>query len=133
MTTQGWFLTELDLHELPGGARFTLLTSLVYQSESGTRYVVPPGTETDFASVPRALWNVLPPFGKHSRAAVLHDWLYQVAPHAMSRGMADGLFREAMKALGVGWLTRQTMWSGVRAGGWKPWRRYRAHDREQVA
>lgn len=122
------FLTPLDLREVGDGSRFIVMEPLVYAAKDDAMYIVPPGTETDFASVPRILWNVLPPFGKHSRAAVLHDWLYQTAPHRMSRSAADDLFRQAMDVCGVGWFTRQTMWSGVRAGGWGIWKRYRQAD-----
>lgn len=37
---------------------------------------VPAGFVTDFASIPRAFWVVLPPTGKYGKAAVVHDYLY---------------------------------------------------------
>jgi len=121
----GWFLTPLQLQEMEDGSHFKVLSPLVYCAKPGTFYEVPAGTVTDFASVPRVLWNILPPFGKHSRAAVLHDWLYQAAPRRMTRGQADALFCDAMRACGVGWLTRRAMYAGVRVGGGVAWRRYR--------
>jgi hypothetical protein len=50
-------------------------------------------------------------------AAVVHDYLYRNAE--VSRSDADQVFEEALKAEGgMGWLGRQAMWLGVRAGGW---------------
>jgi hypothetical protein len=36
---------------------------------------VPMGYKTDFASIPKILWSILPPHGKYERAAVIHDYL----------------------------------------------------------
>lgn len=84
---------------------------------------IPAGFETDFASVPRALWVIFPPAGLYSRAAVFHDWLYQFG--AMSRADADRAFLVAMTALGVPWWQREAMYYGVRIGGWLAWRKYK--------
>ena len=43
--------------------------------------VVPKGFRTDLASSPRILWPILPPFGRWSAAAVLHDYLYRGTKH----------------------------------------------------
>lgn len=88
---------------------------LVYLSEAGRTFTVPTGTETDFASIPRFAWAVLPPTGRWGRAAVLHDFLY--ARKIVSREGADHLFLEAMRSLGVAWWKRRTMWLAVRAFG----------------
>lgn len=119
------FYGPLDLREMEDGEHFLLIDAITYRAKDGATYLVPAGTVTDFASTPRVLWNLLPPFGKHTRASVLHDWLYQTAPAGMSRDTADSLFREAMAVCGVAWAVRATMWAGVRAGGWVPWDRYR--------
>ena len=86
--------------------------------------VVPKGYETDFASIPRALWWLLPPTGKYRGAAVIHDYLYQnrgryhKTKPALTRPQSDSVFLEAMKELGVPLLTRRTMWLAVRGFGW---------------
>ena len=77
---------------------------------------IPAGFVTDFASIPRALWPVLPPTGKYGKAAVVHDYLYRTVGVAR-RNEADAVLKEAMIALGVGFFTRWTIYSGVRAGG----------------
>tara|TARA_R110002124_G_scaffold122630_2_gene281192 strand:- start:808 stop:1191 length:384 start_codon:yes stop_codon:yes gene_type:complete len=38
--------------------------------------IVPSGTVTDFASVPRWLWIIFPPHGKMANASVVHDFMY---------------------------------------------------------
>lgn len=88
----------------------------------GLRGVVPTGFLTDFASVPRPLWAIFPPFGRYSRAAVWHDYRYQFG--GCSRAQADGEFLAIMKHLGVPRRQRWPMYLGVRAGGWWAWRRY---------
>jgi hypothetical protein len=84
---------------------------------------VPAGFRTDLASIPRMFWPILPPHGVYSKAAIVHDWLY-VTGHA-SRLVADAVFYEAMRALGVGWFRANIMFMAVRIGGRKPWNKRR--------
>lgn len=99
------------------GRRWTLLEEFDFASKVLERIVrVPAGFETDFASIPRVLWNLLPPTGRYGKAAVIHDYLYRTRGQA-TRGDADRVLLEAMDALGVGRLTRWTIYSGVRIGG----------------
>lgn len=44
----------------------------------GTKLIINAGYVTDFASVPRCLWSAFPPIGKYNRAAVVHDFLYDL-------------------------------------------------------
>jgi hypothetical protein len=80
---------------------------------------IPPDTETDLASVPRAFWALLPPSGVYERSAVLHDWLCQrlaAGDSPVNARQTDGLFRRVMRESGVGFVTRWVMWCGVRWG-----------------
>lgn len=97
---------------------------------------IPAGFVTDFASIPRLLWNLLPPTGSYGKAAVVHDWLYRhcgmvtistplqhdVKGVTYSRAECDEIFREAMEVLGVGWFTRQTIYRAVRMFGGSSYR-----------
>ena len=83
-------------------------------------FIIPSGFETDFASVPRSLWNVLPPIGKHNRAAVLHDFMY--VNNLGSRRLADAHFLNVMLNDGVNKVQAYVMYWGVRIGGSKWWR-----------
>lgn len=74
---------------------------------------VPAGFETDFASVPRLLWNVFSPTGSYGKAAVVHDYLYRT-PGIATKREADDIFNEAMQALGTGWFTRNTLYLAVK-------------------
>jgi hypothetical protein len=87
--------------------------------------VIPKGFVTDFASVPQALWWLLPPYGKAATAAVLHDYRYvsawgsqQTSPYR-ARLQADLYFYRDMVEGGVmswqAWLMYQAVrWFGAR-------------------
>lgn len=109
------FHTPLVLSPSDSGQEWTLDSAFSYDSSVGT-LTVPAGFVTDFASVPRLFWNILPPFGRYGKAAIVHDYLYRT-PGYVSRPVADALFLEAMKVLGVGRLIRYTMYLAVRAFG----------------
>lgn len=83
---------------------------------------VPMGFETDFASVPRGLWNIFPPDGPWTQAAVVHDWLYNTrGMHVRTRKACDVIFLEAMTALKVPLWKRQLMYRAVRIFGGVYW------------
>lgn len=115
-----------------GGFPFKLKERVVYESSLlRARITVPVGFKTDMASIPKLLWNVLPPIGKYDAAAVIHDYLYQrpkwttLNAKYLTRAQSDGVLREAMQILGVGAFTRWVIYAGVRLGGWVPWNNYR--------
>lgn len=123
------FLTDLDLIDRSSGrgrVRFLLQTPLVYRSRILGRIRVPAGFATDFASIPRLLWIVLPPVGAYDRAAVVHDYLY--ADGLCTREEADAVLLEAMRASGVSEGTAGVIYRGVRIGGWWAWRQHRKQD-----
>jgi|Tabmets5t2r1_1033131.scaffolds.fasta_scaffold20169_2 hypothetical protein len=82
------------------------------------RFEVPEGMETDFASVPRVFVWFLPRYGRYTKAAILHDYLWREAVPAgeLTLAQADGIFRRAMWELGVPFLRRWMMWGAVRIG-----------------
>lgn len=81
---------------------------------------VPKGFKTDFASVPRAFWQVLPPDGTYTQAAVVHDYLYYA--QIFTRKKSDYVFLEAMGVLGVSWWKRRVMYTAVRLFGGLCWK-----------
>jgi hypothetical protein len=135
------FRDELWLEYIDGGA-WRLVAAFGYCAADATEIRVPVGFVTDFASIPRALWSLLPPTGRYGKAAVIHDWLYShrivddgITPALVAHGArlvdraeADRVFQEAMRALGVNGATVWTLYTAVRVGGWKPWRAYRAQE-----
>lgn len=130
----GQFLTPLEL-EFIDGRNWKITAPFEYHlgAADGPETVrIPVGFVTDFASIPRGLWNIFPPAGRYGKAAVVHDWLYQKRVITLestarlgSRLDADNALREGMQVLGVGSVTRWAIYAGVRAGGWVPWNNYR--------
>jgi hypothetical protein len=119
------FEGELILTPLPNGKSWKLHQGFSYETDLGALIEVPAGFVTDLASVPRILWPLLPPFGRYTGAAVVHDWLY--SEHRLGHGHfarcnADSILLEAMIDLNVGRVTRNLVWIGVRLGGWWAWR-----------
>lgn len=81
--------------------------------------VVPEGYVTDFASIPGFAQGIISPFGRHSEAAVVHDWLYTLGTPGDEKGrrLADRTFRRALHLVGVGFFRRYIMYAAVRMGG----------------
>lgn len=76
--------------------------------------VVHQGYGTDGATVPPAFQGVLPVFGKHGSAVILHDWLCEygyvwhkdpttslVSKRILTREEIDGIFIEALGVVGL--------------------------------
>ncbi len=83
--------------------------------------IVPEGTISDGATVPRPLWWFLPPWGdRGTQAAILHDYLCERfdAKRPVSgcdtRSKCDEQFRLALEALGVSSWRAWSAWAGVR-------------------
>lgn len=79
---------------------------------------VPEGYETDFASVPRFLWSLVPRFGSYTAATVVHDYLLtdELPAGNVTSRQVDRVFRRALKSAGVGAAKQWLMWAGVRWG-----------------
>jgi Protein of unknown function (DUF1353) len=94
-----------------------VLRALTYHASTDD-FEVPVGEHTDFASVPREFVWFIPRYGRYTKAAILHDYLCSVCVPAgrVSRIEADGIFRQAMRELGVPFLRRWIMWAAVRLG-----------------
>lgn len=117
------FLTELlvkPIQSKPGWWEVQEPLRFQYQ---GTTITVPQGFKTDFASVPRILWSILPPIGAYTESAVLHDYLYYMGKDNViqyeraTREKADKVFLAAMLSQHVSKLTAYTMYTGVRLFG----------------
>lgn len=100
-----------------------LADPLIYAHPLAT-LTVQKGFQTDFASIPRGLWNILPKLDRHLLAAVLHDYLYKTA--LVSRPEADAIFLDAMRDLGVPGWKRWAMYLAVRLFGRAAWNAHRA-------
>lgn len=83
-----------------------------FRFDDGTnRFDVPEDDVTDLASVPRFLTWLVPRYGRHTLAALLHDNLQDHT--SVSSAQADILFRDAMGETGVPLSRRWVMWAAV--------------------
>lgn len=117
------FTSALEVEVLPDGRKFKLTRPFTYHigTKFSRKYIsVPKGFITDFASTPNFLWWWLPPFGKYTKAAVIHDYIYQTK--SRTRKEADQIFKEAMIVGGTRKWKAKLMYWGVRIGGWLAWK-----------
>lgn len=126
MTTPSW-----DAFETAGRTKNGILLrskwDLTYETPYGT-VVVPKGTLSDGASIPKIFWNILGPHGPWFLAAFLHDYAYSKAGQdalGWTREMADLAFDYAMEQDGVWFIARLVIVMAVRAGGWIPYKNNR--------
>jgi hypothetical protein len=80
---------------------------------------------TDFASIPAFLTWLIPRYGRHTMAALVHDHLQRLITPGPSDGKivageqmvtsteADYIMREAMRSSGVPFAQRWIVWSGI--------------------
>ena len=67
--------SQVDVEQV-GDTNWKLTRSLEYQGRTD-HFVVPAGMLTDFASVPRLFVWFLPRYGRYTKAAILHDYLWR--------------------------------------------------------
>lgn len=102
--------------------------SFVYYigSPNSEEYIeVPVGFITDFASIPKSLWNIFPPSGKYIKASVIHDYLtnnkgkvkIKEKERYFSKKEVDDIFYEAMGVLGVSYIVKKMVYFSVRLFG----------------
>lgn len=109
------FRTMMVVAPLPDGVQWALQAPLQYRSDVASEtIIVPAGFVTDFASIPKVFWNVLPPWSRYGPAAVVHDYAYWTG---ITRGTADNILREAMTLLGVDSATVNQIYNAVSAFG----------------
>lgn len=114
------FTTPLKL-EFLDYKNFKLLEAFEYYKENDANDIVkvPKNFVTDFATVPKIFWSILPPNGtkknRYGKSAVLHDYCYDKdCKYNFTRKEADDLFLESMKAVGVSKIVRYTLYYCVR-------------------
>lgn len=109
-------LTKLLVKDLMNG-KFELFSDYVYRTK---KYLikVPKGFVTDYATIPKLLRGIILPYGKHSGASVIHDWLYSSSCNLdIGREKADKIFLEILKEVKVNFVLRILMYLAVRKFG----------------
>jgi hypothetical protein len=107
-----------------------LVEDLTYSiGRSGVSITIPKGFVTDFASIPQPLWSFgLSPYGRYSKAAIVHDYLYWVQD--CTKDQADNILVIAMKESGVSSIQEIEIYEGVHLGGDFAWQSNKK-EREQ--
>jgi hypothetical protein len=128
------FIIALSVTELTAGAwqinppRFGIV---IYDGDRKIFICIEPGFITDFCSVPRIPFAYLLYGNLANKAGVGHDALYSDWPNIFvvdldtgepfkyDRAWADNALSAMLKECGVGAFKRGMMYAGVRAFGWK--------------
>ena len=127
------FTEALVVSPLPDGKTWVLQRAFTYHIDevgSGKMIKVVPGFMTDFASIPRIFWGILPKWGKYGNAAVVHDWNYWMQElNNVDRKQSDQIMLQGMGVLGVPKWQRFFIYYAVRWFGGLAWKRNK-WDRE---
>lgn len=121
------FTDALVVSPLADGKTWVIVRDFGYDvgaEGSGDHIDVAIGFQTDFATIPRPFWVILPKWGRYGNATVIHDWLYWVQTRA--RREADVILLEAMGVLDVTSLVKYPIYWAVRLFGWLAWYRNQA-------
>jgi len=116
------FTRALVVSPLADGKTWVLVEPFAYdvgELGSGDTIEVSRGFKTDFASIPRLFWIMLPKWGKYGNAAVIHDWLYFTQER--TREEADRILLEGMGVLDVPRWQQLPIFYAVRYFGWFAW------------
>jgi len=117
------FTDPLHLMPVPRTGKYCVVRAVRYHIGffgTNLEITVPEGFLTDLASVPRFLWSLVPPHSPdYAAAAVLHDYLYEWNNGMFTKVVADGIFYEAMRVLGVPKWRAIIMYLAVRL--WNNW------------
>ncbi len=111
---------ELKLKVLPNGSWCELLEPL-HITVLGAKFTIPAGFQTDFASVPKMFWSIIPPMGLYTIAAIAHDFLYWDKTYA--RKFADKVFKALMEFYKVAKIKIIVMYAAVRIGGGRSYKK----------
>ena len=101
---------------------YELVEDLIFKNNK-YEIIVKKHFKTDGASIPKPLQNIFGPFqGNYTKAAVIHDALYQ--SNSLNRATNDLLFLEMMKDLETNFLTRYSMYYAVKMFGFLSYKEY---------
>lgn len=109
------FTSELIVSPLDSGKHWRLEEEFSYhvgEYPSDDIVTVPKGHITDFASIPRLFWRILPPWGKYGKASVIHDYLCDTRMRSSKE--THRIFYEAMGVLGVKRWKKEVMYRAVK-------------------
>lgn len=98
---------------------FEICVPFKYRRDESESWLTVPKSDayrrTDLASVPAFLLWLVPRYGAHTLAALVHDQMVKDPPDG-GRIEADTRFRDALGELQVPWIRRWMMWAAVSVG-----------------
>jgi len=115
------FTNLLVVSPFAEGTYWFLQAPLVYEDSAGHRIPVPTYFVTDFASIPRFLWSLLPKWDGYGTTSVVHDYLYWERK-GFTRREIDRIMLSAMEDQKVGLLKRRVIYGALRLFGVFAWR-----------
>ena len=99
----------------PIGRNLWELVDNFYQRTALGFIIVDKGFKTDLASTPKILWPILPPHGRYTNAAVVHDFMLSHPKY--TKFEADLAFYELLRRYDVGRFKAWIMFKAVRIFG----------------
>jgi hypothetical protein len=114
--TEGWLLALPTDNEKAFAVDKPYTLTAIYQGKVHD-IAVPSGFLTDLASVPTIGTLFVKQFGRHSPAAVFHDWCYEQEGGYHSKAFADALFFALLQWMHVSPVKAAAMYAAVKIGG----------------
>jgi hypothetical protein len=115
------FTNLLIVSPFAEGTYWFLQSPLVYEDSASNEIVVSRYFVTDFASIPRFLWLLLPKWDGYGMPSVVHDYLYW-EQQGHNRYFADNVLLSAMKDQSVAKWKRVVIYRTLRLFGFFAWR-----------
>mgnify|MGYP005752922059 CR=1 FL=1 len=72
---------------------------------------IPAGYVTDGSTTPRLLWGIIPSYGRHDLATLVHDFIFSDTSYG--REFADNEFLYWLISCRVSWIKRTLMFNAV--------------------
>lgn len=107
---------------------YTLLEDFIYISDLIGTVIAPKGLVTNFASIPRPVWNILSPEDPCIMyGSIIHDAIYSAGGRfqgraPVTREEADLMLREAMGVCGAPAWKKFFVYHALRIGGGGHWK-----------
>lgn len=95
---------------------------IVISEDEAYSLTIKAGFITDGGSIPKAVRNIISPWGYLTIAFLIHDILY--ATEHFDRDKCDWVLLCACQALGASWLRRNEIYSAVYAFGGSVWKKH---------
>lgn len=114
------FGNEVILLEPLNNNKWRIMNDFSYSCKINTtdyKIKVPKNYITNFASTPRLIWSLFPPWDNYGKATIIHDYLYD-DKKLCDRKTADLIFLKCMEELNVSYIRRKMIYYAVRLFGW---------------